>query len=306
MARRIYANMDGIENVKGVRDMLRWSKERRGKKKDLITQIPHAPEIQAEKIKKNTTRASVTWIGHSTFLIQMDGLNILTDPVWARRMGVQKRLTLPGVPIEQLPAIDIVVISHGHYDHLDFGTIKKIGGSPVFYVPAGLKALFNKKGYQKVIEADWWEDFTHAGLKLTFVPAQHWTRRTLRDTNTSHWGGWIMEPEEGRSIYFAGDSGYFRGFKEIGEKFELDIILMPIGAYEPEWFMSVSHINPEDAVKAFLEMNGKLFIPMHYGAYRLADDTGPEALGRLLAEWEKRKLAERSLKALLIGETLWL
>ncbi|MCK6207499.1 MBL fold metallo-hydrolase [Bacillus infantis] len=301
-----YENYDGVKNEHGFRDMLRWSRERRRNKKDLNLQIPQAEEKEADKLKKNRESMSVTWIGHSTFLIQMGGLNMITDPVWALRMGMQKRLTEPGLPIFSLPPIDLVLISHGHYDHLDFPTIKKLGGNPKFFVPAGLKGAFAKRGYTNIHEADWWDSFEAGTLKFTFVPAQHWTRRGLNDTNTSHWGGWIIESTEGeQSVYFAGDTGYFRGFKDIAEKHKLDIVLMPIGAYEPEWFMSVSHINPEDAVKAFLELKGKLFIPMHYGAYRLADDTGPEALERLEKEWDRIALPKEQLKVLKLGGTIW-
>ncbi|MEN8700485.1 MBL fold metallo-hydrolase [Bacillus infantis] len=301
-----YENYDGVKNEHGFRDMLRWSRERRRNKKDLNVQIAQAEKKETEKLKKNRESMSVTWIGHSTFLLQMGGLNIITDPVWALRMGVQRRLTEPGLPIASLPPIDVVLISHGHYDHLDFPAIKKLAGNPAFYVPAGLKKAFTKRGYKNVHEADWWDSFEAGALKLTFVPAQHWTRRGLNDTNTSHWGGWTIEhPEEEQSVYFAGDTGYFRGFKDIAEKHKLDIVLMPIGAYEPEWFMSVSHINPEDAVKAFLELKGKLFIPMHYGAYRLADDTGPEALERLEKEWDRLALPKEQLKVLKLGGTFW-
>ena len=122
--------------------------------------------------------------------------------------------------------------------------------------------------------------------------------------NTSHWGGWIFQLEGGETYYFVGDTGYFRGFTQIAERFSIDTVFMPIGAYEPEWFMAVSHISPEDSVKAFIELKAKIFVPMHYGAYRLADDTGPEALERLLKEWKKQQLPEEQLKVLLIGETV--
>jgi L-ascorbate metabolism protein UlaG (beta-lactamase superfamily) len=305
MGRKRYQNYDKVENKNTFSDMLRWSKERKNKIKDLTTQIPHSDSKEIEFLQKNKQDLSITWIGHSTFLIQFEGINILTDPVWASRMGLQKRLTKPGLTIEQLPEIDVVLISHGHYDHLDFPTLKKLNGDITFYVPIGLRTKFIKKGYLNVIEANWWETFSHDNLKLTFVPAQHWTKRTLTDTNTSHWGGWIIEATEmNHNVYFAGDSGYFRGFKEIGERFPVDIVLMPIGAYEPEWFMNISHINPEDAIKAFLELKGRIFIPMHYGAYRLADDTGPEALERLMKEWKRLELDSGQLAALKIGETL--
>ncbi|UTR08652.1 MBL fold metallo-hydrolase [Evansella sp. LMS18] len=303
--RKRYQNYDNVKNEQSFSDMLRWAKERRQKKKELSVHLPHSEQKQAEELRENKEAFSLTWIGHATFLIQMDGLNILTDPVWAKRMGVQKRLTEPGLAQEELPEIDIVVISHGHYDHLDFRSIRKLKGEPTFYVPEGLKSAFTRRGYKKVTEANWWDTFEAGGIKLSFVPAQHWTKRTITDTNTSHWGGWIFEDSSGQSVYFVGDTGYFRGFQDIGEKFETDIVLMPIGAYEPEWFMKVSHINPEDAVKAFLELKGKKFVPMHYGAYRLADDTGPEALDRLLKEWSRMDLDESMLKVLKLGETYW-
>lgn len=301
-----FENLDAVKNEHTFRDMYRWNKERRKKQKDLDTQIGRLDHPQIDELRTNQSRTSITWIGHSTFLIQMDGMNILTDPVWAKRMGVQSRMTEPGIKIEDLPSIDAVLISHGHYDHLDFPSIRKLKGDPVYYVPIGLGKDFLKRGYRKVHEANWWDRLKHGTLSFHFVPAQHWTRRGILDMNTSHWGGWVIEKGSSlETVYFVGDTGYFRGFRDIAEKFHPNYVLMPIGAYEPEWFMASSHINPEDAVKAFLELNGDYFIPMHYGAYRLADDTGPEALERLLDEWDRRQLAREQLKTLLIGETLW-
>ena len=166
-----------------------------------------------------------------------------------------------------------------------------------------MKSLFIKKGYQNVREMSWWESFEYEGIRIHFVPAQHWTRRSLNDMNTSHWGGWIFQTTS-KTFYFVGDTGYFSGFKEIAARFMIDIVFMPIGAYEPEWFMADSHISPEDSVKAFIELEAKQFVPMHYGAYRLADDTGPEALERLLREWKKCQLPKEQLKVLSIGETV--
>lgn len=298
-----YSNLNNVENKKTFQDMRKWQKERRSKLKDLTENIPQCANKRIQELKENKSRTSYTWIGHSTFLLQLNGLNILTDPVWAKRMGFQKRLTEPGIPLEELPNIDIVVISHGHYDHLDFPTLKKLKGDPQYFVPIGMKSLFLKKGYQRVIEMSWWETVEYEGIQFHFVPAQHWTRRSLNDMNTSHWGGWIFQTSSD-TFYFVGDTGYFTGFQEIAKRFEIDTVFMPIGAYEPEWFMAVSHISPEDSVKAFIELGAKQFVPMHYGAYRLADDTGPEALERLLQEWEKQKLPKEQLKVLQIGETI--
>lgn len=304
MAKIRYKNYDSVSSTKGYSDVKKWRKERSGKEKDLSVQIPQATIKDVKRIRENRKNFSITWIGHSAFLIQVNGCNILTDPVWAKLMGFQKRLTKPGLSLDEIPEIDIVVISHGHYDHLDFGTIKKLRGDITFYVPVGLKGAFRRRGYKKVIEATWWDAFQYEDLKVTFVPAQHWTRRTLTDTNTSHWGGWIIENHID-TVYFVGDTGYFRGFKEIGSKFSITYTLMPIGAYEPEWFMESAHINPEDAITAFLETNGNIMIPMHYGAYRLADDTGPEALDRLLKQWRDLQLPFEKLAVLKHGETLW-
>jgi L-ascorbate metabolism protein UlaG (beta-lactamase superfamily) len=306
--RKRYENLDGIENKHSFKALAQWQKERHSKRKDLTAQIPQAKKKVTEELKNNRKKASITWIGHSTFLIQLDGLNILTDPVWAKWQGTQKRLTSPGLKIEDLPEIDVVVISHGHYDHLDFSSIRRLKGNPTYYVPNGLKKLFVKRGYSNTVEAEWWDSFDNQNLKLTFVPAQHWTRRSLFDMNSSHWGGWMFEEvHSGQTIYFVGDTGYFRGFREIAEKVEnINYVLMPIGAYEPEWFMKTSHINPEDAIKAFRELKASTFIPMHYGAYRLADDTGPEALGRLISEWERLNLNRKQLCVLDIGGTIWI
>lgn len=311
MRRIRYKNLDDVANLKSFTDMRRWMKERRQKVKDLSKQIPHAQDKQVEFLQMNRSEQSITWIGHATFLIQMGGLNILTDPVWAGRMGLQKRLTEPGLALDQLPSIDLVLISHGHYDHLDFPTIRKLPGSPLFLVPIGLRKLFLRKGIINAFELSWWDSYTIESLTITFVPAQHWTRRSLFDTNTSHWGGWIVQDNRNEqtdqwheTVYFVGDTGYFRGFRMIAEKFKTDIVLMPIGAYEPEWFMKESHINPEDAVMAFHELRAKRMIPMHYGTYRLADDTGPEALERLTRAWEEQKTGDRELHILKIGETL--
>ena len=301
--RRRFANINNVNNNKTFQDTVKWQKERRSKVKDLTVNIEHCPNKKLKDIKENRNKTSYTWIGHSTFFIQLNGLNILTDPVWAKRMGFQKRLTEPGMALKDLPEIDIVVISHGHYDHLDFPTLKKLKGNPQYFVPIGLKSLFIRKGYQRVIEMSWWESTVQEGLTIHFVPAQHWTRRTLKDMNTSHWGGWIFQNVQ-ETLYFVGDTGYFNGFKQIGERFNIDTVFMPIGAYEPEWFMADSHISPEDSVKAFIELKAKQFIPMHYGAYRLADDTGPEALDRLYQEWDTRQLPKGQLKVLLIGETV--
>ncbi|MEJ9149143.1 MBL fold metallo-hydrolase, partial [Bacillus thuringiensis] len=231
-------------------------------------------------------------------------LNILTDPVWANKLKLVTRLTEPGLSIEALPKIDIVLISHGHYDHLDFSTLRQLNDDVLYLVPIGLKKLFTRKKFKHVEEYKWWESTIINEVSFHFVPAQHWTRRFLFDMNTSHWGGWIIDNETTmETIYFCGDSGYFQGFKEIGERFLIDIALMPIGAYEPEWFMKVSHVSPEEAVQAYLDLNATHFIPMHYGAFALADETPREAITRLRNNWNLRMLPWEQLHVLFLGQT---
>lgn len=272
--------------------------------------IPNkTPEL--DYLHANREESTITWIGHSTFLIQYQGLNIVTDPVWAMRMGFQRRLAEPGIPIYQLPPIDVILISHSHYDHMHFASIRRIyTKDTTIIVPVGLGRKMRRKGFNNVHEMSWWERMRMREVDISFVPTQHWTRRTPFDTNTSHWGGYVLEPVPSKAekkppvIYFAGDSGYFRGFVEIGERYHIDVALLPIGAYEPEWFMTSQHTTPEEALQAFVDVKAKLMIPMHYGTFRLADDTAQEALDRLEKERVRLGFSEESIRLLHHGETL--
>lgn len=310
MSKHRYHNIDQEIGLKEWREVRRWQRERKGKVKDLTYQVPAVDHPDLEFLQSNRSVTSITWIGHSTFLVQSGGLNILTDPVWAKRMGIAKRLTPPGIPLSSLPNIDVVLISHSHYDHLHYSSLRQLPGDPLYLVPAGLARSFRWKGLSRVQQLNWWESCSRNDVSFTFVPAQHWTRRTLWDTNRSHWGGWVVSSrsDEGRAelpvIYFAGDSGYFSGFREIGHRFRIDYALMPIGAYEPEWFMKAHHTTPEEAIQAYEDVGATWFVPMHYGAFRLADDTPREALDRLTAEWEQRGHESDRLRILKHGETI--
>jgi len=300
-----FHNLDNITLTVTFLDFLRWRRDRRGKVKDLTFRVETAKTKEIAFLKENRERSSLTWIGHATFLLQLRGLNILTDPIWARRLGFAKRLVSPGMSLTELPEIDVVLISHNHYDHLEYPTLRKLPGNPVFLIPQGLASQFRAKSLQNFREFQWWQDISIKGVVFTFVPAQHWSKRTLWDTNQSLWGGWVITVfDKERSIYFVGDSGYFRGFKEIGTRFSIDAILAPIGCYAPEWFMNIQHVTPEEAVKAYTDVDARLFIPMHFEAFLLGDDTPGEALGRLQAEWERLALPEENLKLLNLGETM--
>ncbi len=212
-------------------------------------------------------------------------------------MGTTKRNVPVTIPIQHLPEIDVVLISHGHYDHLHIQSLRHLPGDPLFLIPRGLKALLKKKGFleERIVELDWWEEWSNQNVTLTFVPAQHWVKRGLFDTNTSRWGGWVLE-STAQSLYFAGDSGYFEGFKQLQKIKSIDYALVPIGAYEPEWFMELDHMKPEDAVQAFIDLGASHMVPMHYGTFRLADDTGPEALERFEQAWKEKGINEKKKK----------
>ncbi|WP_274652658.1 MBL fold metallo-hydrolase [Paenibacillus humicola] len=327
-----YENLYPAATVKTFKELRKWRQERarKMKAKDYSFTIPSVPPDIAY-LKGNFREPSLTWVGHSTFLLQHSGLNIVTDPVWAGQLAMQRRLSPPGIPVEAMPPVDVVLISHSHYDHLHIGSLRQLSGGKTLIVPAGLADKLRRKGFSSIIELNWWEAATIGGVRFTFVPSQHWTRRTPFDMNRSHWGGYIIEsarkmtglngggagerehaqsgervrPAAGLSptVYFAGDSGYFDGFRTIGERFAIDLALMPIGAYEPEWFMSPQHVTPEEALRAFLETGARWFVPMHYGSFRLADDTPREALDRLEAGRAKLGLAPERIILLPHGET---
>lgn len=317
-----YNNIDNVSTDKTLKQFKQWRDERRNKKKDYSYVIPNlTPDL--EYLHGNRHETSVTWVGHATFFIQYEGLNIVTDPVWARRMAFTKRLGEPGLPIAEIPPLDIILISHSHYDHMHIASIRKLyRNDTTIVVPVGLRGKMISKGFRRVVEMKWWDSTTINGVTITFVPTQHWTRRTPFDTNTSHWGGFVLEPElqkkdtsDGEAdsqdttrvlppnLYFAGDSGYFPGFKDIGNRFKIHIALMPIGAYDPEWFMTSQHVNPEEALQAFLDVKAETMIPMHYGTFRLADDTAQEALERMEIERERLGIGKERIRILKYGET---
>lgn len=299
-----YTNLDDVNVVLPLSAVLRWQKQRRNTPRDHSYRMPHCPHKEIDFLRSNRTQPTLTWIGHATFLLQLDGLNLLTDPVWAERMGFHKRLTAPGLALGELPPINAALISHNHYDHLHLDTLRRIDRNLPLFVPAGLAAFLRGKGFTNVRELNWWEQAEIGSLRLHFVPAQHWSRRLPWDTNHSHWGGWVLQPSAGPTVYFCGDSGYFRGFAEIGQRFSIDVFLAPTGAYEPAWFMHTQHASPEQAVQAYLDCGARWFLPMHHDAFALGDETTAQTLQRLQAVWQERGLPPEQLKLPLLGETL--
>jgi L-ascorbate metabolism protein UlaG (beta-lactamase superfamily) len=273
---------------------------------------PHkslASDPTLEKASRSlcASEPSVTWIGHSTFLLQIAGCSIITDPVLGKRVGNRlvsvSRLSPPGLSFEQLPKIDIVLISHNHHDHLDNATIRRLGVEPTYLVPLGLDSYLQRLGCQKVYEYDWWQSKEIRGFRFSFVPAQHASYRGLWDKNRTLWGGWIIQGDSMR-IYFAGDTAYFRGFRSIGSRYApIDIALLPIGGYKPQRLMRAFHMTPEEAGQAYADLAAKVLIPMHWRTFPLTAEKSDEPLNRLISWWRSSQFDPESLWHLTVGET---
>jgi len=221
----------------------------------------------------------ITWIGHASFLIQTPEHNILVDPNWANWMLVIRRLRHAGFDIEDLPDIDLVLITHAHFDHLNRRSLRRIAARQPIVVPSGVANLVHDLGFEKVHEMNWWDTWTFRGLSITFTPAKHWGARVLTDRHRGY-GGYVIR-YEGRSVFHCGDTAYFDEFKEIGTRLQPEIVLMPIGAYENPSKRDV-HIGPEQAVCAFRELQARTMVPMHFGTYRLSFEPLMEPAQRLL------------------------
>jgi L-ascorbate metabolism protein UlaG (beta-lactamase superfamily) len=219
-------------------------------------------------------RDYAVWLGHSTVYLKTGGTSLLTDPVfWNVTPFVRRKTPLPVEPVE-LPRVDVVLISHGHYDHLNTRSIRFLKDTcdPVFVSAPGYERYFRRIGISKHKVLDWFESIDVGGVRITSLPAQHWSRRTAFDTNRHLWCSYLIE-HRGYKFYWIGDTGYYEGFKEIGEKFgPVDLLFVPIGAYEPRWFMEGFHVNPEEALKVARDLKARTIVPIHWGTFDLSDE----------------------------------
>jgi N-acyl-phosphatidylethanolamine-hydrolysing phospholipase D len=287
-----YKNTNGVASDKSFGDMLQWI---RSDIEPAITKIELSSDWQKLNLSEDDNYA--IWIGHSTFLIKKNGVTILTDPIFSKiaspfkNIG-PKRLIPPAIPLDAIPHIDIVTVSHNHYDHLDIHSLKKISKKhpeAIFLVPAGDEKLLKRKKIKNVYNFDWWESIEHKGFVITFTPVQHWSKRSLFDRNKSLWGGWFFKHKD-YSLYHAGDTGYSKDF--IDTKIKLGspkYAFIPIGAYDPEWFMAESHVNPEDAVQIMLDLEAEKAFGMHWATFVLTDEDTIEPKIRLEKEIMKYK-----------------
>jgi N-acyl-phosphatidylethanolamine-hydrolysing phospholipase D len=282
--------------------------------------LPLAPSDVAQP-RAGPGELRITWVGHSTLLVQIGRWNVLTDPVWSERASPVQwagpaRLVPPGLAWEALPPIDAVLISHDHYDHLDRDTVARLherfGEELHWLAPLGFADWFRQVGIGRVEELDWWDerslraDADAPPIRLTAAPAQHWSRRSpLERRRDRLWCSWVLQSGDAR-LYFAGDTGYFPGFPEIAARHgPFDVSALPIGAYEPRWFMSAAHMDPGEAVRAYLELGGRgALLPMHWGTFRLTDEPVLEPPRLLRRAWAAAALPERDLALLRHGQTL--
>jgi N-acyl-phosphatidylethanolamine-hydrolysing phospholipase D len=302
---------------RGLRDLLRWQLQRW--RHGVVP--PPAPEAfpRAQPAPARPRAAAhevrVTWVGHATFLVQLPGCTVLTDPVWSRRASPvpwlgPSRLVPAALDFDELPPVDVVLLTHDHYDHLDRPTIvrlyERFGDALAFVSPLGYRDWLGRLGITRVAELGWHQQARFdTGLRVTALPARHWTRRTPWDTMRRLWASFALELGRWR-LYFGGDSGYAPIFADIARYCgPFDAVFLPIGAYEPRWFMQPAHMNPEEAVQAYIDLGSQgAFVAMHWGTFRLTDEPPLEPPERLRAAWRERGLPAAALHVPQHGETI--
>ncbi|WP_324787994.1 MBL fold metallo-hydrolase [Streptomyces sp. H51] len=288
----------------GLKAMARFAREGAIRPtRESLVDIPLIPVEPAPLPRIDARTVAVSWAGHASWVVRIGGLTVLTDPVWSRRiLGTPARITPVGIPWSELSRVDAVVISHNHYDHLDAPTLRRLPRDTPVFVPAGLGGWFRRRRFTAVTELDWWEAAELDRVRFDFVPAHHWSKRTLTDTCHSLWGGWVLTAPDGQRVYFAGDTGYGHWFSRIGQRYPgIDLALLPIGAYDPRWWLSDVHCDPEEAVRAVRDLGARRMAPMHWGTFVLSAEPVLEPLTRVLAAWEKAGLDRADLWDLPVG-----
>ena len=306
---KIFLN-PGNAKAKGLKDVIKWSvnRQREPWKNQAFDQVGPKPSI------KITDGIKLTFINHSTFLIQVDGLNILSDPIWSERTSPfqfagPKRMRAPGISFDDLPPIDLVLLSHNHYDHLDVSTMKELINihDPQIITPLGVGTFIGNIGSTRYKDLDWWDcKVLNDDIKVSSVPAQHFSGRGTYDRDATLWCGYVISSSQG-NIYFAGDSGYGDFFRKIGNVHEkMKVSMIPIGAYMPRWFMSPIHISPDEAVLVHEDVNSELSIGMHFGTFPLADDGRDQPIDDLRKALSNHDISNEKFLVLPEGDSLYL
>lgn len=259
--------------------------------------------IDWERIK-NHNSLSVTYITHATVLIKEENSSIIVDPVLFGMFWPIKDFSPLMFKAEDMPKVDAVLITHGHYDHLDLKSLKLFNSHARFFCPLGYGPLLKENGSQDIKELDWLDSTQVGNFEITFLPCNHWTMRNpFIGPNTALWGSYFIKTSAGRTIYISGDTAYFDRFKEIGDRYAIDLAIVNLGAYEPRWFMKNSHMNPEEVVRAFQELGAKKLLVVHWGTFRLGDEPVHYPPIDIKREMEKAGLLDR-LVELQHGQTL--
>lgn len=323
--------------TKSLGDVLRWQLDR------IRNHLPPKPKLPTPQviadldfIRRNALAGAemspaVTWIGHATMLVQASGLNVLTDPVFSTRASPVRfagpsRAQAPGIALQDLPHIDVVAISHNHYDHLDRASVRTLanqaGGAPLFLVPLGVRSWLEQLGITRAVELDWWDGYAHAGadcrpaarrsVEFQLTPAQHWSGRSLRDRNKTLWGGWAVLGADFH-WYFTGDTGYSQDFADARRRFAarqtpeqgggFDIALIAVGACLPRWFMKDQHVDLAEAVQIHLDLGAKRSVGVHWGTFALADDPIDQPLHDLAGARRAKGVSEDAFFLLPVGGT---
>ncbi len=303
-----YVNLDGTTPDKGLRDILKWQVADRlaGRRTRAGQPAFVTPRRENDGTALLSGEAHVTWIGHATFVFRLGGAVVATDPVFAPRMGPSRRLSPVGVEPSRLPPVDLVTVSHAHYDHLDVPSLRALSrrGTPLFIVPKDNADVLRRAGIENVVELGWWESVEACGVRVTCVPAQHWSMRVPWDRNTRLWGGFLYEAADGVA-YHAGDTAMSDDvFRAIAKRApSIDWAMLPIGAYDPTWFMSGQHMGPEEAGRAWEILGARVLVAMHWGTFKLTDEPVGEPPERMKAWFKGKGLAEDRLWVMDIGET---
>jgi L-ascorbate metabolism protein UlaG (beta-lactamase superfamily) len=294
---------------RGARDVLRWMLTR--KKRRWPRWIEDAPQPPPPRSVAGDDLAA-TFVNHSTFLVQTHGVTVLTDPIWSERASPltwagPRRVRRPGVAFSDLPTIDLVLVSHNHYDHLDLPTLRRLQATcdPLVVTSLGNRSFLRRCGLRRVEELDWWQSTTVGPqVDVTLTPAQHFSARGLFDRDKTLWGGFLVRIGS-RTIYFAGDTAYPGAFHDVGKRAgRIDLALLPFAAYEPRWFMSADHVDPAEAVRAHLDLGGPFTLGMHFGTFQLTDEPIDEPEQLLHLALAKHGVSPTLFRVPVFGETV--
>jgi L-ascorbate metabolism protein UlaG (beta-lactamase superfamily) len=291
---------------KSLEDLRRWRQTRQKQEWPEHVEDPTFPPPG----RVAPDRIAATFIGHSTFLVQVGGVCVLIDPIWSKRCSPvffagPRRVRRPGQGLDALPGVNLLLVTHNHYDHMDLPTLRRVRArwAPPVATGLGNARHLAKADIRSAVELDWWQSTELAGARVTYVPAQHFSARGLYDRNRCLWGGFVVEAG-GAVVYFAGDSGYCPHFAEIGRRFpRIDLALLPIGAYEPRWFMRQQHVDPEEAVRAHLDLGARRSLGMHFGTFQLTEEAIDAPVLALRQARAQAGVAEADFDVLAFGET---